>query len=127
MSGVLKQSDSVSMGVLALLLVSKAVAWGVSMGAARGGPTFPGMFLGLVGGLLCAHLPGLAETPAVAALVAAAVVSVLRLPLSAIVLTLLITEGGAAVAPLVIVAVVVAYITTLALASRRDRISTDVA
>ena len=45
------------------------------MGAARGGPTFPGIFLGLVGGLLCAHLPGLAETPAVGALVAAAVVS----------------------------------------------------
>ena len=102
-----------------LLLLCKAVTWGISMGAARGGPTFPGIFLGLVGGVLCMHLPGLAETPAVGALIAAAVVSVLRLPLSAIILTLLITQAGAGVAPLVIVSVVVAYIATLALADRR--------
>jgi H+/Cl- antiporter ClcA len=122
MSAVVRQADSLSIATLVLLLVCKAVAWGVSMGAARGGPTFPGIFLGLVGGVLCAHLPGLAETPAVAALVAAAVVSVLRLPLSAIVLTLLITGAGAGVAPLVIVAVVVAYLATLALAGApRDR------
>jgi H+/Cl- antiporter ClcA len=119
MSVVVEQADSLSVGTLVLLLVCKGIAWGVSMGAARGGPTFPGIFLGLVGGVLCAHLPGLAETPAVAALVAAAVVSVLRLPLSAIVLTLLITGAGAGVAPLVIVAVVVAYLATPGLAAVR--------
>jgi hypothetical protein len=54
----------------------------------------------------------------VGALVGAAVVSVLRLPLSAIVLALLITQSGPGVAPLVIVAVVVAYIATLALTAR---------
>ncbi len=123
MSGVLKQADSTSVGVLTLLLVCKAVAWGVSMGAARGGPTFPGIFVGLVMGLLCTHLPGFAESPAVGALIGAAVVSVLRLPLSAIVLALLIAEGEAALAPLVIVGVVVAYIATLALAGRRERVA----
>jgi H+/Cl- antiporter ClcA len=120
MTDVLDQADTLSIGTLLLLLVFKAVAWGVSLGSARGGPTFPAIFLGLVGGVLCAHLPALAETPAVGALVAAAVVSVLRLPLSAVVLALLITGAGAGVAPLVIVAVVVAYIATLALAARQD-------
>lgn len=121
MSGVVEQADTTSLWTLALLLVCKAVAWGVSMGAARGGPTFPGIFVGLVVGLLCMHLPGFAETPAVGALVAAVVVAVLRLPLSAIVLTLVITGAGAGVAPLIIVAVVVAYIATIALAGRRER------
>jgi H+/Cl- antiporter ClcA len=119
MSSVVNQAGSLSIATLAVLLICKAIAWGVSMGAARGGPTFPAIFLGLVGGLLCAHLPAFAETPAVGALVAAAVVSVLRLPLSAIVIALLITGAGAGVAPLIIVAVVVAYIVTLELAARR--------
>jgi H+/Cl- antiporter ClcA len=118
MAGVIKQADAVSIGTLVLLLVCKALVWAVSLGAARGGPTFPGIFLGLVGGLLCAHLPWLTETPAVAALIGAAVVAVLRLPLSAIILALLLTGGGATVAPLVIVAVVVAYISLLALEAR---------
>jgi H+/Cl- antiporter ClcA len=121
MASVIGEAGSLSVGTLALLLVCKAFAWGVSMGAARGGPTFPGIFVGLVGGLLCTHLPGFAETPAVGALIAAAVVATLRLPLSAIILALLITRAGAGVAPLVIVATVVAYITTLALAARSTR------
>ena len=47
--------------------------------------------------------------------------SVLRLPLSAIVIALLITQAGAGVAPLIIVAVVVAYIATLGLTARQRR------
>jgi H+/Cl- antiporter ClcA len=120
MSSVVKQAGSLSLATLGLLLLFKAVAWALSLAAARGGPTFPAIFIGLVGGLLASHLPGFAETAAVGALVGAAVVSVLRLPLSAIVLALLITQSGAGVAPLVIVAVVVAYIATLALTARRD-------
>ena len=119
MSSVLAQAGSLSIGTLMLLLLCKALAWGVSLGAARGGPTFPAIFLGLVGGVLATHLPGVSETPAVGALVGAAVVSVLRLPLSAIILALLITHGGTGAAPLIIVAVVVAYIATLALAATR--------
>jgi H+/Cl- antiporter ClcA len=118
MSATVEKAASVSLGTLALLLVVKALAWGVSLGAARGGPTFPAIFLGLVGGLLASHLPGFAETPAIGGLIGAAVVSVLKLPLSSIVLALLITQGGAGVAPLVIVAVIVAYIGTLILSAR---------
>jgi H+/Cl- antiporter ClcA len=77
--------------------------------------------LGVVGGLLASHLPGFAETPAVAVLVGAAVVSVLRLPLSAIVIALLVSQGGAGVAPLVIVGVAAAYIVVLTLDARPGR------
>jgi len=63
-----------------------------------------------------AHLPGYAETQAVAALVAASCVSVLRLPLSSAMIALLLSiKAGLAVAPLVIVAVVVAYLASEAL------------
>ena len=115
MSATVQAAATVSLGTLALLLVAKGLAWGLSMGSARGGPAFPAMFLGVVGGLLASHLPGLAETPAIAVLVGAAVVGVLRLPLSAIILALLITQAGAGVTPLVVVGVAVAYLATLVL------------
>ena len=52
-------------------------------------------------------------TPAVAVGMGAAVVSVLRLPLSAVVLAILLSSNsGPGAAPLVIVGVVVAYVTT---------------
>ena len=98
---------------MALLIVLKGLAWGVSLGAARGGPTFPAMFLGIVAGLLAAHLPGFAETPAVAVLMGAACVSVLRSPLSSIVIALVVSGAGIDVAPLVIVGVVVAFLATV--------------
>jgi len=119
MSATVQKAATVSVASLALLLVAKALAWGISMGSARGGPTFPAIYLGLAGGLLASHLPGLAQTPAIGVLVGAATVSVLRLPLSAIILALLITQAGAGVAPLIIVGVAVAYIATLLLSARR--------
>jgi H+/Cl- antiporter ClcA len=66
---------------------------------------------------LASHLPGLALTPAVAVCLGAALVTVLRLPLSAVLLALVLTDGvGKGVEPLVIVGVVAALVTTLALA-----------
>ena len=63
---------------------------------------------------------GFSETPAVAVLMAAAAVSILRLPLSATVITLLLTsKAGIATAPLIIVAVVVAYLTIETLSAAR--------
>jgi len=106
------QAATLSVGTLALLLILKGVAWSLSMGSFRGGPTFPALFVGAVGGLLAAHLPGFSETPAVAALMAATAVSILRLPLSSVVIAMLLTSrAGVATAPIIIVAVVVAYIT----------------
>jgi hypothetical protein len=54
--------------------------------------------------------PRLSETPAVGVLVGAGVVAVLRLPLSAIVMALIVSQAGAGVAPLIILGVVVTYI-----------------
>jgi chloride channel protein, CIC family len=118
MGSLVQQADTLSLGTLALLLVFKGAAWGVSLGAARGGPTFPAIFLGIVGGLLVGHLPGFAETPAVAVLIGAACVSVLRLPLSSILLALIVSGGGLGVSPLIVVAVVVAYLATAELTAR---------
>ncbi len=120
MDPIVDQASALSLGTLALLLVSKGAAWAISLGSARGGPTFPAIFLGIVGGILASHLPGFAETPAIGVLVGATVVSVLRLPLSSIVIALLVTQAGAGVAPLVIVGVVVAYIVIRLLDARRD-------
>jgi H+/Cl- antiporter ClcA len=119
MSTVASSASTLSVATLCWLLVCKGVAWAVSLGAARGGPTFPGIFLGLVGGLLAAHLPGAAETAAVAVLIGASVVCVLRLPLSALVLALVLTQGGAGVAALTIVGVATAYLTALVVDGRR--------
>ena len=124
MNPLVAQAATLSLGTLALLVLCKGLAWGVSLGSARGGPTFPAIFLGIVGGLLAAHLPGLSETPAVGVLVGATVVSVLQLPLSSIVLALVVTQAGAGVAPLVIVGVVVAYVTVQLLNGRRERAAT---
>ena len=112
---------TLSLSTLALLLVFKGLAWSVSLGNFRGGPTFPAIFLGVVAGLIAAHLPGYAETQAVAALTGAMCVSILRLPLASVMIALLLSaQGGLAVAPLIIVAVVVAYLASLALTAYVD-------
>ncbi len=119
-ASLIKQGPTLALSTLAFLLLFKGLAWTISLGSFRGGPTFPALFLGAAGGLLAAHLPGFSETPAVAVLMAAGVASVLRLPLSATVITLLLTsKAGIATAPLIIVAVVVAYLTIQTLSPAR--------
>jgi H+/Cl- antiporter ClcA len=125
--GLVEGADTWSVSALALLIGFKGVAWSVSLAGFRGGPTFPGLFLGAAAGVLASHLPGLGLTPAVAVGMGAAVVAVLRLPLSAVLLALVLTSGaGNGVEPLVITGVVVAYLTTLAL-SRREAPEPDAA
>ena len=55
-----------SVAALLLLLACKGLAYGLSLGAFRGGPVFPAMFLGAAGGIALSHLPGLPLVPAVA-------------------------------------------------------------
>ena len=117
MGAVVNQAASFSQGAFALFLIFKGLAYGVSLGSARGGPTFPAMFLGIVAGLLCAHLPGFSERPAVAALMGAGTVSILRLPLASIIIAIVVSQAGASTTPLIIVAVVVAYLVVLALSA----------
>src|SRR5262249_13634454 len=109
---------TVSLSTLGLLLLFKGLAWSISLGNFRGGPTFPALFLGVVAGLLAGHLPGYGQTQAVAALAGAGRVPLLRLPpASVMVPTLLSAQAGFAVTPLIVVAVVVAYLTTETLAA----------
>jgi H+/Cl- antiporter ClcA len=100
--------------------VYKGIAYGLSLGSFRGGPTFPALFLGAAAGILASHLPGFPFQAGVAVGMAAAVVAVLRLPLSAVVIaTALTSHASSNVEPLIIVGVVVSYIVTLLLGRAR--------
>jgi H+/Cl- antiporter ClcA len=108
---------SYSTGALLLLLACKGLAYGVSLSAFRGGPTFPALFIGAAGGILLSHLPGLALVPGVAMGIGAMCAAMLRLPVTSVMLaTLLIFSDGLAVMPVVIVAVIVAHLLTARLA-----------
>jgi H+/Cl- antiporter ClcA len=110
------QEATWSLGALALLIGFKGVAYALSLSGFRGGPVFPAMFLGTAGGLMAAQLPGFEITPAVAVGLAASVVAILRLPLSAVVLAILLcSSSGVGVSSVVILGVVVAYLVTIAL------------
>jgi H+/Cl- antiporter ClcA len=120
-----KSESTLSLSTLALLLLFKGLAWGISLGNFRGGPAFPALFLGASAGVLAAHLPGLAQTPAVAALMAAGCAAVLRLPLSSVVITLvLVSNAGVGVTSLIVVAAVVAFVAVEALDVVSSRIRT---
>ncbi len=110
-AGLIGKAGTWSIGALLLLVLCKGIAYAISIGSFRGGPTFPAIFLGAVAGLMAGQLPGYAITPAVAVGLAAAIAAVLRLPLTAIVVSAVLTEGsGAGSEPLVIVGTVAAYL-----------------
>jgi H+/Cl- antiporter ClcA len=109
----LDDTASYSIGALVLLLVCKTLAYGVSLGSFRGGPIFPALFVGAVGGVALSHLPGLDPVAGAAMGMGAMVVVMLGLPLSAVLLaTLLLGSDGIDVTPLVIIAVAIAYVAT---------------
>jgi H+/Cl- antiporter ClcA len=118
--GLISQAGTWSLSALALLVVFKGAGYAISLGSFRGGPTFPAIFLGAAAGIMASHLPDFPTTPAVAVGMGVAIVSILRLPLSAIVIASLLTaKTGAGAEPLIIVGVVVAYLATLALSKRQ--------
>ncbi|MFD7838720.1 chloride channel protein [Streptomyces sp. NPDC059761] len=98
-------------GALIAVLLCTSVAYALCLGSLRGGPVFPSLFLGAVVGVLLAPLPGLGVVPAMAAGMAASTTSALRLPVSSIVLVVLVL-GSVAMTPVVILAAVVAFVTT---------------
>ncbi|MEU9107654.1 chloride channel protein [Streptomyces xanthophaeus] len=98
-------------GALLALILLKGAAYALCLGSLRGGPVFPALFLGAAAGVLLAPLPGLGVVPAMAAGMAAATAATLRLPVSSVVLVVLLL-GSVAMMPVVILAVVVAFVTT---------------
>ena len=114
--GLVSGAATWSVGALLLLLLFKGLAWSVSLGTFRGGPTFPAMLLGAAAGVAVSHLPGMALTPGVAVGIGAGIACMLRLPLSAVLIAVVLTSAtGIGASPLVVVGVVVAYLTTLLL------------
>jgi hypothetical protein len=100
-----------SAGALVLLVACKGLAYGVSLSGFRGGPVFPSLFLGAAGGIALSHLAGLGMIAGMAMGIGAMCAVMLRLPFTSVLLaTLLLYSDGVMVMPLVIVAVVVAYV-----------------
>ena len=111
MGTLIQHAASYSVGALLLLLVCKGLAYGVSLSSFRGGPIFPALFIGTAGGIAMSHLPGLPLVAAVAMGLGAMTAAAMRLPLTAVLLaSLLLLSDATKVMPLVIVAVVVAYV-----------------
>ena len=108
--GLVEHASTYSAGALVVLLLAKSVAYVGALSAFRGGPTFPVLFLGAAGGLALSHLPGLPLVPAIAMGMGAMTAAMLRLPMTAVLITtMLLGSDGFPVVPLTIVAVVVAY------------------
>ena len=109
--GLVEQADSWTVGALTLLVVFKSLAYIASLSAFRGGPTFPGMFIGAAGGMALSHLPGLPMIAGVGMGIGAMTVAMLNLPLTSVLLVAILLQADAvALLPLVIVAVVVSYV-----------------
>jgi H+/Cl- antiporter ClcA len=118
LSPLIEQASTWSAGALVTLIICKGLAYGASLAGFRGGPTFPGMFIGAAGGIALSHLAGLPMIAGAAMGIGAMTVVMLGgMPLTAVLLaTLLLEADGLALMPLVIVAVVVAYVVAARLA-----------
>jgi H+/Cl- antiporter ClcA len=102
-----------SLGVLILLMLCKALAYGLSLSAFRGGPVFPSMFIGAALGVAVSGLPGMDLAAGIATGIGAMSAAMLRLPLTSTLLAvLLMGTDGVAVTPQVVVAVAVAFVIT---------------
>jgi hypothetical protein len=106
-----------TVGALVMVVVCKGLAYSLSLSSFRGGPTFPGMFIGAAGGIALSHLPGLPMVAGAAMGIGAMAVAMLGLPLTSVMLTALFLQADLlALTPIVIVAVVVSYVASARLA-----------
>jgi H+/Cl- antiporter ClcA len=113
-----------SAGVLILLVVTKGLAYALSLGAGfRGGPVFPAIAIGVAAAMVAADvLPGLHTTPAVAAGIAAGTTAVLRVPFTAVLLvSLLMGPSAFDVAPIAVLAAATGWLIATVLPNPEDR------
>jgi H+/Cl- antiporter ClcA len=100
-----------SLAVMILLIACKAIAYGLSLSAFRGGPVFPSMFIGAAVGIAASGLPGMNLAAGIGMGIGAMCAAMLRLPLTSTLLAvLLMGVDGVAVTPQVVVAVAVAFV-----------------
>jgi H+/Cl- antiporter ClcA len=115
---LMEQAATWSVGALLLLVLCKGLAYSIALSGFRGGPVFPGMFIGAVGGIALSHLPGLTMIAGAAMGIGAMTVAMLGLPIvSLLLVTLFLGADGLQVTPVVIVAIVVSYIVSARLDS----------
>jgi H+/Cl- antiporter ClcA len=108
---LLENAASYTVGTLVLLMVCKGIAYAISLSSFRGGPTFPGMFIGAVGGIALSHLAGLPMIAGAAMGIGAMTAGMLQLPMTAVLVTaLFLGSDGIATLPLTIVATVVTFV-----------------
>ncbi len=108
---LLEHAATYTVGTLVLLIVCKGLAYSISLSSFRGGPTFPGMFIGAAGGIALSHLPGLPMIAGAAIGIGAMTAGMLQLPMTAVLLTtLFLGTDGIKTMPLIIVAVVVSFV-----------------
>ena len=113
---LIQDAGTWTVGALVLLVVCKGAAYALSLSSFRGGPTFPAMFIGAAMGIALSHLPGLPMIAGVAMGIGAMAVTMLRLPLTSVLLTsLFLQSDGVTLMPLIIVAVGVAYVAAVRL------------
>ncbi len=106
-----------SLGALLLLILCKGLAYGISLSSFRGGPVFPGLFIGAAGGIALSHAAGLPMIAGAAMGMGALTTAMLGLPLTSVLLTtLFLGADGLTLMPVVIVAVAISYVTTARLA-----------
>ena len=102
-----------SVATLILLGVCKAAAYSLSLSAFRGGPVFPALMMGGALGIAAAGLPGMSLASSIAIGIGAMCTTMLRLPLTATLLAVvLLGADGVTVTPPVIVAVVASFVVT---------------
>ena len=108
---LLENAATYTVGTLVLLIVCKGLAYSISLSSFRGGPTFPGMFIGAAGGIALSHLPGLPMIAGAAIGIGAMTAGMLQLPITAVLLTtLFLGTDGVKTMPLIIVAVVASFV-----------------
>jgi len=126
LSVLLTNAGSLSIGALILIIIFKGIAYSLSLIGFRGGPTFPAMFLGAVIGVLLSHIFGLTLVAGVAIGIGAMTASMLRLPLTAVLLTtIFLGSDGVKLMPITILAAVIAYVGTQRIAGKMPLTSQD--
>jgi H+/Cl- antiporter ClcA len=114
---LIESAASWTAGALVLLVVCKGLAYGISLSSFRGGPVFPGLFIGAAGGIALSHLGGLPMIAGAAMGMGAMTTAMLGLPLTSVMITtLFLGADGITLMPVVIVAVAIAYVASARIA-----------
>ena len=109
--GLITNGAGWTAGALVMLVLCKSLAYSLSLSSFRGGPVFPGMFIGAAGGMALSHLPGLSPVAGATMGIGAMSVAMLGLPMvSTLLVALFLQADGLALMPTVIVAVAVSYV-----------------